>query len=178
MALTDFLALTDDQLRTKYEAKPADNSAVRKPFVKALKTAIDQYENGRTKAPNRQWTANGDTVKFTPKFKGAAIAISGKSEHFIPAERFVEAVKNLISSVEAGELDEVLNSGGSTTSGAASRSTGTRTPKTDEQKLKSRVSALRRTKSDAEIRKLFEKEGRDKAFIDAALAHQTKKAAK
>ncbi|WIA55994.1 hypothetical protein N6H05_23750 [Sphingobium sp. WTD-1] len=116
MPINDFLSLTDDGLRAKYEAKPVDKAAIRKPLVKALKTAIEQFNTGRTKAPNRMWTANGDTVKFTPKLRGEPLAISGKTEHFIPSERFVEAVNLLIANVEAGELDDLLGSEASTKS--------------------------------------------------------------
>lgn len=108
MSLDDFLSLTDDGLRAKYEAKPVDHAALRKPFIKALKTAIDQFENGRTKAPNRLWTGKGDTVLFVPKFKGNPVVIGGKTEHFIPSDRFVEAVQKIIAAVESGELDDAL----------------------------------------------------------------------
>lgn len=130
MPLDDFLALTDDGLRAKYEAKPVDKTAVRKPLVKALKTAIDQFSNGRTKAPNRMWTANGDTVKFTPKLRGEPLAISGKTEHYIPGERFVEALNKLIANVEAGELDDLLGGEAPAKSGATKKA-GTRASSAD-----------------------------------------------
>lgn len=178
MPLNDFLSLTDDSLRAKYEAKPVDKAAVRKPFVKALKTAIDQFNNGRTKAPNRMWTANGDTVKFTPKLRGEALAISNKTEHFIPAERFVEALTKLIANVEAGELDAALAAPvgevGATKTRAAS--TGTRSA---ESNLKSTVSAMRRfEKSDAEITAALEEKGADAETIKALLAYKPVKKGK
>ncbi|MEK7456468.1 MAG: hypothetical protein AABZ76_16320 [Pseudomonadota bacterium] len=111
MPLSDFLSLTDDTLREQFEAKPVDKTAIRKPFKKALQAAIKQFEEGRTKAPNRMWTANGDTVKFTPKLKGQPLAISDKTELFIPSERFVEALNKLIANVDAGELDDLLTEG-------------------------------------------------------------------
>ncbi len=110
MLLDEFISLTDDGLRAAYEAKPVDKAAVRKPFIKSLNTAIDQFENGRTKAPNRMWTVNADTVHFVPKFKGQPVAIAGKTEHYLPSSRFPDAVKKIIAAVEAGELDEALAS--------------------------------------------------------------------
>jgi len=110
MLLDEFISLTDDGLRAAYEAKPVDKTAVRKPFIKALNTAIDQFENGRTKAPNRMWTVNASTVHFVPKFKGQPVAIAGKTEHYLPSDRFADAVKKIIAAVEAGELDEALAS--------------------------------------------------------------------
>lgn len=125
MLLDEFISLTDDGLRAAYEAKPVDNTAVRKPFIKSLNTAIDQFENGRTKAPNRMWTVNADTVHFVPKFKGQPVAIAGKTEHYLPSSRFADAVKKIIAAVEAGELDEVL-SGDAVAPAKASKAAATR----------------------------------------------------
>jgi len=144
---------------------------VRKPLVKALNTAIDQYENGRTKAPNRMWTANGDTVKFAPKFKGEPLAISGKTEHFIAAEQFVQAVKNLIASVEAGELDDVLHGSPGKSSGPGYRPVGARPPKSFEQRLKAVViSAKRYGWDEKKTKDALKERGATPEQIKAALA--------
>lgn len=145
MPLSDFLSLSDDSLRAAYETQPVNKAAIRKPLIRALDNAIKQFEEGRTKVPNRIWSTNGDTVKFTPKLKGEPLAISGKAEHFIPAERFVEAVKNLIASVEAGELDDVLEGSQGSTGGRSTKSgSGSRAEKTFEQKLNSVVASAKR----------------------------------
>jgi hypothetical protein len=174
MPLDDFLSLTDDGLRAKYEAKPVDKSAVRKPLVKALKTAIDQFNNGRTKAPNRMWTANGDTVKFTPKFKGEALTISGKTEHFIPSERFVEALNKLIANVEAGELDDLLD--GDTTKAGATKKASTRASSADPLTNIRRAFGIRmgkQKKSAAEAAADLKADGKyDAADIDKVLAEK------
>lgn len=176
MPLNDFLSLTDDGLRAKYEAKPVDKTAVRKPLIKALKTAIDQFNTGRTKAPNRMWTANGDTVKFTPKLRGEALAISGKTEHFIPSERFVEAVNMLIANVESGELDDLLGADAPTKSGATKKAAGTRASSSDPLTNIRRAFGNRMGKSGqtaAEAAAALKADGKyDAADIDKVLAEK------
>jgi hypothetical protein len=161
MPLDDFLSLTDDGLRAKYE------------------TAIDQYENGRTKAPNRMWTANGDTVKFTPKLRGEALAISGKTEHFIPSERFVEALNKLIANVEAGELDDLLGGDAATKSGPI-KTASTRASSADPLTNIRRAFGIRMGKqkqSAAEAAAALKADGKyDAADIDKVLAEKKDKA--
>ena len=108
MALKDFLALSDDKLEIKHSQRPYDPSKDRAALIKSLNGADTQYQNGSTKAPNRMWTAANTVVAFTPKFKGVPLNIGGKETHYIPGVRFSAAIKALVASVEAGELDKVL----------------------------------------------------------------------
>jgi hypothetical protein len=177
MPLSDFLSLTDDTLREQFEAKPVDKTAIRKPFKKALGAAIKQFEEGRTKAPNRMWTANGDTVKFTPKLKGQPLAISDKTELFIPSERFVEALNKLIANVDAGELDDLLTEG--STPSAKPKAAAVRASSSDpltniRRAFANRIGKKKQTAAEAAAA-LKEAGKYDAADIDKVLAEKSGK---
>jgi hypothetical protein len=123
MALTDLFKLHDPALMEKYQAKPYDASKDRAAFKKALDGVVTQMNEGRTKVPNRMWSVSNDVVKFEPKFKGRPVALMGETVLTIPKERFEEAIDILKSSVDEGELDDVLEGsvGGKKASAAKSQ---------------------------------------------------------
>lgn len=180
MALNDFLALTDDGLKAEYEAKAPDTKALRNPFIKSLNTAINQFENNRTRAPNRMWSGSGKVVKFTPKVSGKPVKINGKVDHYVPTESFVEVVKELIDAVEKGEMDQaILEAKASTvvTSGAKAKSRPLSELTPDErQKAANKIPNRSRKagKSDDDIRQRMTELGYTKGEIENALKVKAK----
>ncbi|GAA0452659.1 MULTISPECIES: hypothetical protein [Sphingomonas] len=110
MALKGFLALVDDKLSEAFHYVAPDKTKHRKPFLSALDKAAKQFDEGKQpRGANALWSANNNTVRFMPKLAGVPVMIEGKSEFFIPAERFPNALAELRKDVEAGELDETLH---------------------------------------------------------------------
>lgn len=110
MALKGFLALVDDKLSEAFHYVAPDKTRARKPFLSALDKAKAQFEEGKQpRGANALWSAKNNIVHFTPKLSGKPVAIEGKSEFFIPAERFPNAIAELRKEVESGALDDTLH---------------------------------------------------------------------
>lgn len=177
MPISDLFKLHDPALADQYAAKPYDASKDRKAFIKSLDGVVEQYNNGRTKVPNRMWSAANGVVKLELKFKGRPIAVTGEDTFHIPEDRFAEAINIIKKAVEAGELDEALEGcGGHGANTAAPVKAKTTREFSPESKLNIRVGGFRRGgKSDAEIKKVLTAEGLDAEAISKAIARKPAK---
>lgn len=110
MASTGFFDFIDDTLEKAYQYVAPDHTAHRKPFVKGLKRVIETFEGGRQpRGDSAMWSASNNVVRFIPKIANRQVMLKeGKPVYYVPAERFVDAVKNLIEEVEAGKHDDAL----------------------------------------------------------------------
>lgn len=108
MAFEGFLEFSDPTLADKFWRKKFDPAKDRKAFIKRLETTKSQFDEKRTKAPNRLWSLNddGDTVHFVPMYRGESPFIKGELDHYVAAESFLDALDKLIADVKAGDLDD------------------------------------------------------------------------
>lgn len=180
MAIDDLFKLHDASLASTFSQKPYDPTKDRAALVKALDAAIEQFNNGRTKVPNRMWSVSNGVVEFKPKFKGKPIALSGTDTFYVPQERFEEAVGVVRKAVEFGELDEVFQSGGDKTAPATAQSGVPKAARAYDNVTKAsfKINGMSRganPKSEKEIRAELLKEGFTKEDIDAAYKRRADK---
>lgn len=106
--MASWLDLTDPSLEKGFNAPVYKPEPGRAQVVAMIDKAITQYQaNPDSKAAHRVWKkgTNGG-VSFAPKIKGKELILAGKETHFIRAEKFVDALKQLKSAVEGKEYDE------------------------------------------------------------------------
>ncbi|WP_114227028.1 MULTISPECIES: hypothetical protein [Sphingomonas] len=106
MSLKSLLALADDKLEEIFNRKPHDPSKDRKRVTKMIDRTERQFASVDPVRGRKNFTVANNTVKFTPGF-----AVGGKSEHYVPSERFPEYLKHFRSAVEGGELDDAIGAG-------------------------------------------------------------------
>lgn len=105
--MASWLDLTDPSLEKGFNAPVYRPEPGRAQVVAMIDKAITQYQaNPDSKAPNRVWKkgTNGG-VSFAPKIKGKELILGGKETHYIPADKFVDALKQLKAAVEGKEYD-------------------------------------------------------------------------
>lgn len=103
MALADLLKLADDKLAETFNLKAVDPAKARKPIVKQIDNAINQFASATPVKGRKLWKESNGVVEFNSPFD-----IGGKSTLYIPAERFGEFLKALKATVEAGEADQAI----------------------------------------------------------------------
>lgn len=108
MALEDLFSFFDPNLADTFSAKQRDPVAARAPLLKGLANVEDQFTNGRTKVPNKWWSASNGVVAFSPKLSGVPLVINGQTTNHIPQERFTDFLAAMRAEVEAGEFDKEI----------------------------------------------------------------------
>lgn len=119
MGLKDALALVDDKLEKLFHERKPDPTKERAKFIKGIDRTGEQFHATEPVKGRKWFSVRNSIVKFTPPH-----AIGGKTDHHIPSERFPDFLKHLRTATEAGELDDVLVSGGTATAGRSRRSSG------------------------------------------------------
>lgn len=104
MSLKTLLALADDKLADLFNRKPHDPTKARKKALQGIDKTHAQFHATEPQKGRKWFTHKNEVVKFHPPFP-----IAGKSEHFVPSERFPDYLTHLRGAVEAGELDDALN---------------------------------------------------------------------
>lgn len=128
MALKDFLALVDDKLHETFSFTAPNPEKARKPFLRQIEKAKKGFQEGKQpRGENKWWAANNNVVVFTPNLDGKPVLIGGKDKMAIPSERFVNALDNLVTATNAGELDDAIAGDGSA-AGAIVKARGKRGP--------------------------------------------------
>ena len=124
MALKDKLSSFIDNLTGKesYETRPRDVVKARHPVLRGLDKTLDQFENGKTKAPGKWWSVSNDWVAFSPTHNGAPLLVNAQTTNFIPSGQFAAFLGAMKAAVEAGEFDdeiEQLDAGDGSAGGSA-----------------------------------------------------------
>lgn len=101
MALKDMFAFVKDGLEERFNTKPRDPVAARKPLLKSIDATLDQFTSGRTRVPNKWWVTNNGIVAFSPKLNGTPLVLNGGTTSHIETDDF-PAFRHAI---EEGELD-------------------------------------------------------------------------
>lgn len=114
MALKDTFSTFFDNvgLADVFNRPAHDPVKARKPLLKGIETAKTQFEEGKTKGPNRWWSVSNGVVALTVKVSGVTFDINGVATNHMPAERFPEFLAKFKAAVEAGEFDEELENHG------------------------------------------------------------------
>ncbi len=144
MALNDLFGMFNDKLEEVFHRPAWDANAARKPLLKGIKTAREQFEAGRTKAPNRWWTVSNDVVALEVKVGGKTFDLNGKKVNHLPSDSFVPFLDKFKEKVEAGEFDEELKNGGEGDASVVIPKARKRAPMSDAAKENMRQAALRR----------------------------------
>ena len=116
MALKDMFAFVKKGLKEQFNTKPRDPLGARKPLLKGIDAALDQFATGRTKVPNRWWVANNGIVAFSPKLKGTPLVLNGVTTNHVESGDFPAFLAAFRHAVEEGELDgelQVIETGSS-----------------------------------------------------------------
>ena len=116
MALKDMFAFVKDGLEERFNTKPRDPVAARKPLLRGIDAALDQHSNGRTKVPNKWWVVSNGVVAFSPKLKGQPLVLNGETTSHVENADFPAFLAAFRHAVEEGELDgeiEAIEAGGS-----------------------------------------------------------------
>ena len=103
MALKDLLSLADDKLAELFNRKKDDPNKARKRIVKGIDRTHAQFHAKEPALGPKWFTHKNDVVRFKPPFE-----IGGKSEHYVPSDRFPDYLGHLKGAVEAGELDHAI----------------------------------------------------------------------
>lgn len=135
MSLKDFLALTDDKLSATHKMPTFDAIKARKPILAAIDKANAQFGSTERDRSRKAWSVNRGVVEFT-----LPIAVAGKETHYIPSERFPDALAALKKAIEAGEADAELEKA------SESGATRSRAAPTGERKARAGWSPERRAK--------------------------------
>jgi hypothetical protein len=181
MALKDKLTGFIDNLGLKdaFETQPRDATKARQPVLRGLDKTLDQFQNGKVKAPNKWWSANNNVVAFSPSHNGAPLLVNAQTTNFIPAERFADFLGAMKAAVEAGEFDdeiEQLDKGRGSAGGSAQvkvpRASGTRAFSEQSRANISVAGRRKGGKTDAEIEAMMLADGYSADSIKVALARK------
>ena len=108
MALKDLFAFVKEELKEQFNTKPRDLVAVRKPLLRGIDAALDQFTSRRTRVPNRWWMANYGIVAFSPKLKGTPLVQNGVTTNHVESGDVPAFLAAFRHAVEEGELDGEL----------------------------------------------------------------------
>lgn len=167
-------------LAEKFNLKPVDKTAARKPLLRGIEKAREQFsaEPRVTKAPNRWWSVKNGVVALTVKVNGDTFDINGVATNHMPEERFLDFLDKFKAAVDAGEFDDELNNKGNGDAKVhISKAGGEKKPRnmSEQSRLNIRVGGWRRGgQEDDEIKARLKAEGVSKEMIDAALAPKGK----
>ncbi len=177
MALKDLFTFFSSDSTEKYNAKPYDPVKARKPLLKGIKDARDQFNADQFTKKNRWFSVKNEQVAFHPKLDGRDLILNGVKENHMPSDRFVEFLDLMEKEVNDGEFDEVIANHGKGNVdvhiGKAPKATGAKRNVDVQSKLNIGVAAKRRAANPPsfdEIRQFYIDQGNDSAKVDAAIA--------
>ncbi|QWT15305.1 hypothetical protein [Sphingobium xenophagum] len=172
--MVDLSKFIDNSLKSEFEAKPYDVTKDRTKLVKRFESALNQFNQGQTKVPNRLWKVSNNVVEFKVPLGAGDLSISGSTVNYLPASQFPGFIAALIEATNSGDFDGAFKAiDVAPAAGGAPKATRNLS---ETSRLNIRVAAFRRGgKTEAEMRKLLSDEGVDKAAIDAALAYKAPK---
>ena len=111
MALTDLFSIINNGLRDAFERAPADPARARRPLLKGLDQAAEQFRAGKP-GPRGWWRVRNGVVALTVKVNGDTFDINGVATNHMPADRFPEFLDKMRDAVNAGAFDaELANKG-------------------------------------------------------------------
>lgn len=107
MALGDLFGIIDNRLKDVFERRAPDPDKARKPLLKGIERAMEQFRAGR-KGPNQWWRVKNGVVALTVKVNGDTFDINGVATNHMPEDRFAEFLDKMREAVNAGAFDEEL----------------------------------------------------------------------
>jgi hypothetical protein len=110
MALSDVFAHFKEGLEERFNAKPHNPAAARKPVLKGIDLTREQFEENRTRGPGKWWSVSNGVVAFSPKLKGVPLMLNGRETNHVDAGDFPAFLAGFRSAVEAGDLDDAIRS--------------------------------------------------------------------
>lgn len=112
MAQAKYLSLIDNDLKSTFDRKPVDPIKTRRPLIRGIDRALDQFKSGSTGPANAWWKRKNDVVALTVQVGGDVFRINHVDTNHMPADRFEEFLGLMRSAVDAGEFDaELANHG-------------------------------------------------------------------
>ena len=153
MALKDVFGFFKKGLEESFSTKPRDAAAARKPLLRGIDIALEQFQAGRMRVPRRWWTVNNDVVAFSPNLKGVPLVLNGKTTNHVSSADFPGFLDAFREAVNAGELDteiEAIESGSGNAGHSApvqpKRRTGTISPEAAKARGQKAAESRRRNK--------------------------------
>ena len=111
MALTELFSIINNGLRDTFERATADPARARRPLLKGIDRAAEQFASGKP-GPRGWWRVRNGVVALTVKVNGDTFDINGVATNHMPADRFAEFLGKMREAVNAGAFDaELANKG-------------------------------------------------------------------
>ena len=112
MALTDLFTIINNELKHAFERKPADPARLRRPLLKGIDRAAEQFRRGEKPVRGSWWRTRNGVVALTVKVDGDTFDINGVATNHMPEDRFAEFLDKMRDAVNAGAFDaELANKG-------------------------------------------------------------------